>query len=147
MEIITSQKKQKQKERLRFGVTEMCIRDRSLTAKGEVGMSDKTEKIEKLVEKKHWAKLQKYLNGNEETKIALAKACSKADADETINMLVTLLHDPSETVQLEAVHSLRIVGNDHATTQLQWLLNQLSADKTELISAIHEAIANVRHKQ
>ena len=111
-------------------------------------MSDKAAKIEKLVDKKHWAKLEsKYLNGDEETKIALAKACSKANADETVNMLVTLLHDSSESVQLEAVKSLGVVGNDHATAQLQWLLDQLSADKTELIDAIHEAISHVRHKQ
>ena len=111
-------------------------------------MSDKIGKIEHLIQKGHWDKLEnKYLKGDTETKLALAKACAGSEADESCNILVTLLRDSEEAVQLEAVHSLGKIGNDHTTGQLQWLLNQLPAEKTELINAIHEAIKNVRHKQ
>ncbi len=87
------------------------------------------------------------MNGDTETRLALAKACAASDSDESCNILITLLRDREDSVKLEAVKSLGKIGNDHATAQLQWLLNQLPAEKTELIGAIHEAIKNVRHKQ
>lgn len=111
-------------------------------------MSDKLEKIEKIIEKKHWAKLEKYeTSHDEQIRVELAEACGKSSTDECVNTLITLLHDPAESVQLAAVKSLGLIGNDHATAQLQWLLAQQSADKTELIDAIHHAIANVKNKQ
>lgn len=106
------------------------------------------DKIDKLVEKRHWDKLQsKYLNGSDAERLELAKACGAVDADESCNILVTLLHDNNEDIQMEAVKSLGRIGNDHTTAQLQWLLGQLPETKTELIHEIHQAIANVKHKQ
>ena len=117
--------------------------------KGVVFMFGHSEdKIEKLVEKKHWDKLQsKYLNGSDDQRLELAKACGGSDADESCNILVTLLHDENEAVQMEAVKSLGKIGNDHTTAQLQWLLSQQKKKKTELIHEIHQAIASVKHKQ
>lgn len=105
------------------------------------------EKLEKLVQKKHWDKLRKSLRGGNEEQLALARACASSDADECCNILVTLLHEDSREVQLAAVNSLGAIGNDHATAQLQWLLTRLTPDETELIDAIHAAIKNVRNKQ
>lgn len=103
--------------------------------------------MEKLVQKKHWDKLRKHIDGKKEEKLALARACSISDADECCNILVTLLHDGDQDVQLAAVKSLGAIGNDHATVQLQWLLSQCSSDQKELIDAIHLSIKNVKNKQ
>ena len=104
-------------------------------------------KMERLVEKKHWDKLRKHVDGKKEEKLALAQACSTSDADEGCNILVTLIHDSDQDVQLAAVKSLGVIGNDHATVHLQWLLTQVTPDQQELIDAIHSAIKSVRNKQ
>ena len=103
--------------------------------------------MEKLVQKKHWDKLRKHIDGKKEEKLDLAQACSISDADECCNILVSLLHDNDQDVQLAAVKSLGIIGNDHATVQLQWLRSKAEPGQTELIDAIHLAIKSVRNKQ
>jgi HEAT repeat protein len=103
--------------------------------------------IEKMVEKKHWDKLQKkYLNGKTEERLELAKACGSVSADETVNMLVALMQDSDAEVQLAAVASLGKVADDHTTAKLQLLLRQTPKENTRLTQAIETSIRQVRDR-
>lgn len=111
-------------------------------------MADKMAKIEKLIEKGKWDKIEaKYLKGSDEERLDLAKACATSDTDGAFNCLITLLNDKNDTVQLAAINSVGATGNDHATAQLQWLLQRLPPEKKETIDAIHAAIANVKNPE
>lgn len=103
--------------------------------------------IEKLVEKKHWDKLKKkYLNGNTEERLALARACGNVSADETVNILVALMQDSDAEIQLAAVESLGKVADDHTTAKLQLQLQQTPKENTRLINAIEASIHQVRDR-
>lgn len=109
---------------------------------------NKKDEFEKLVKKGHWEKLQKKLDSeHEEERILIAEACGGKVCDETNNLLIDLLKDPSDQVKMAAIKSLLAVGNDHAVTQLQWLLGNLKPEQTELHDAVQHAIGALRGKR
>lgn len=108
----------------------------------------KESKIEKLIKKGKWETLnKKFLSADPQTRLTLAKACATAGDPGVNSILTTLIRDPDEKVQMEAVKSIAITGKDHEVAQLQWLLSNTPEEKTELREAIQYAIANVRGKR
>jgi hypothetical protein len=109
------------------------------------GSKEKT--IQRLIKKGKWEALRKFLNSDPETRLILAKECGKSNDPGVNSVLTTLLRDEDEKVQLEAVKSITVTGRDHEVAQLQWLMSNTPEDKTELISAIQNAIASVRGRR
>jgi len=108
----------------------------------------KQSKIEKLVLKGKWDKInKKYLNGDAKTRLLLAQACAKAKDMGVNNILAVLLRDPDEKVQLAAIKSIGITGRDHEAAQLQWIIENTPAEKTEIIDAAKEAFSMVRGRK
>lgn len=108
---------------------------------------NKSEEAEKLVKEGKWDKLsKKFLNGNDEERLAAAKALSTSHADEAYNALIDLLKDSNHEVVMAAVLSLSANATDRAASQLQWLLTKTPATDKALCDAIQAAISNVRGK-
>lgn len=108
----------------------------------------KEQNIEKLVKKGKWETLnKKFLTSDPQTRLILAKTCAKASNPGVNGILTTLIRDPDEKVQLEAVRSIAITGKDHEVAQLQWLLSNTSEEKATLYGAVQEAISKVRGKR
>lgn len=109
---------------------------------------DKKEEFEKLVQKGHWEKLEKKCaSADEAVRVLIAEACGTKVCDETSNMLSDLLKDPSDAVKLAAMHALEKVGNDHAVSQLEWILNSLKPEQKELHDAALHAVEMLRGKR
>ncbi len=109
---------------------------------------DKKEEFEKLVQKGHWEKLEKKCASADETvRVLIAEACGGKVCDETSNLLSDLLKDPSDAVKLAAMHALEKVGNDHAVSQLEWILNNLKPEQKELHDAALHAVEMLRGKR
>lgn len=107
----------------------------------------KENKIARLIKKGKWDVLSKYLNGDTETKILLARECAKSNNPGVNSLLSTLLRDNDPKVQLEAVKALAVTGKDHEVAQLQWLLSQVPEDNRELKEAVEHAIGNCRGRR
>lgn len=108
----------------------------------------KESKIENLIKKGKWETVnKKFLSGDPQTRLTLARACAKAGDPGVNSILTILIRDPDENVQMEAVKSITITGKDHEVAQLQWLLSNTPEEKAELREAIQVAIANVRGKR
>lgn len=107
----------------------------------------KEKKIENLIKKGKWEALSKFLSADVGTRLALAKACANTKDPGVNSLLTTLIRDKDEKVQLEAVKSIAVTGKDHEVAQLQWVLSNAPANKTELIAATQNAIASVRGKR
>jgi HEAT repeat protein len=97
-----------------------------------------------LVEKHQWEKVDKKLNGADaEAKVALAAACANSSDEEASSCLISLLNDSDESVQIQAIKSLGIIGSENAKTNLQWLSDHLPAGKDAVKTAAREAIAQI----
>ncbi|NLK68079.1 MAG: HEAT repeat domain-containing protein [Clostridiaceae bacterium] len=108
----------------------------------------KESKIEKLIRKGKWEILsKKYLYGNKETRLMLAKECGNSNDPGVNSILTTLIRDQDPEVQLETVKSLAKTGRDHEVAQLQWLLSQVPEENKELREAVQHAIANSRGRR
>ncbi len=108
-----------------------------------------TEKIQKLVSKNQWSKIEKYTHSKDpEIRKAVAAACGSSTDDGSFNTLSVLLRDPDAGVQLETVRSLGKMGNEeHASAELRWLLSKTPESNTELTSAIHTALEEMRGRK
>ena len=109
---------------------------------------DKTEKIEKMVQKGKWDDLStKFLNSDTETRLIMAQACAKS-TDYNVNTLLSfLIRDKDDNVKLAAIKSIGITGKDHESAQLEWLMSITPEDKTEIIAALQDSISKVRRKR
>lgn len=120
----------------------------NLRKEGLKMFGNKKEEFEKMVEKGHWEKLEKKCeSAKEEERVWIAEACGMKVCDETSNLLSDLLKDPSDTVKLAAIHSLEQVGNDHAVSQLEWVLNNLKPEQKELHDAVLHTLEQIRGKR
>ena len=101
-------------------------------------------KAAKLVKRQRWGKIGKMLEkGDPETRIALASELGNTTDDNAFNYLISLLKDTDEKVQLQAVKSLGVHGEDRAKTFLQNMMSSLPKEKKELADAIRESIAQI----
>jgi hypothetical protein len=108
----------------------------------------KESKIKKYTKKGKWETInKKFLSSDTETRLILAKVCAKANNPGVNSILTTLMRDPDEKVQLEAVKSIAVTGKDHEVAQLQWLLSNTSEENTELREAIQFAISQARGRR
>lgn len=104
----------------------------------------KAKEIERLVEKHHWDKIGKKLEGADaQTKCALAVACGGSHDEAAANCLINLLKDSDEDVQLKAVESLELVGSESAKTHLMWLYGKLPEEQEAIRKAILDAIEKI----
>lgn len=104
-------------------------------------------KMDQLVKKGKWKALSKAMErADPATKRMIAKACAGSKADQSANLLLELVRDPDQTVQQEAVRSLGETGNDTAKTHLQWILDHLPANQSELHQEIRGAIAKISNR-
>ena len=101
------------------------------------------EKLEKLVEKGHWEKIN---YSDRETQIRLAKACTHSNSDDSINILTVLMEQEDEDVQTEAVRALGEVGKDHEVALIQLLGSKAKPEQTKLKEAVKESLAKLRNK-
>ncbi|NLX78201.1 MAG: HEAT repeat domain-containing protein [Clostridiaceae bacterium] len=108
----------------------------------------KESKIARLIKRGKWDAIsRKYLNSDTETKIILARECAKSKNPGVNSILSTLTRDSDSNVQLEAVKALQVTGKEHEVAQLQWLLNQVPEDNSEMIKAIELAIDSCRGRR
>lgn len=110
----------------------------------------KQEKLEKLVKKNQWDKINNhYVNSNDtETRRLLAEACGLSTDDGAFNTLTILVRDADRNVQLAAIASLGKVGKEeHASTELRWLLDKLGDSDAEMSEAIHNALNAMRGRK
>ena len=108
----------------------------------------KREKYEKMVAKNQWDKLAKDVQGNDpQKKLWIAQACANSNDDGSFNALSILIRDSDEQVQKEAIRSLGVMGNDHATAELQWILTKIPEDRKETIEVAHDALRKVRERK
>ena len=77
----------------------------------------------------------------------IAEACGTKVCDETSNLLIDFLKDSSDAVKMAAVRSLEKVGNDHAVMQLQWMMENLKPEQTELHDAAQRTVEALRGKR
>ena len=110
--------------------------------------SSKKEDFENLIQKGHWEKLQKKCgSAGEAERVLAAEACGTKVCDETSNLLIDFLKDSSDQVKMAAVKSLEQVGNDHAVSQLQWMMGNLKPEQSELRAAAQHTIEAIRGKR
>ena len=108
----------------------------------------KGQEIAKMIKSGKWSKIdKKFLNSNDENRLALAKALSTTSADEGYNALINLMTDSNLEIQREAVISLGLTASERAASQLQWLLTKIDASNTDTEKAIRESIAQIRARK
>ena len=101
-----------------------------------------------MVGKHQWDKISKKLNGADtQARISLASACGSSSDEEASNVLINLLQDSDESVQLQAVKPLGLIGHDNAKTHLQWLAKNLKDGQKELGDAINEAAVQISKRK
>jgi hypothetical protein len=104
----------------------------------------KESKIEKMVQKGKWDKLNKMLRKDDvETRLLIAKQCEKSESPNVNSILALLIRDDNQKVQLAAIKSISVTGKDHEAAQLQWLLSNTPEKETEVIKALHEALPKI----
>lgn len=105
---------------------------------------NKTNKMRHMVDRHEWDKLlKKYGTLTAEEKVQLAEACGTSDADESGNMLITLVKENDKQIQLAAIKSLAAVGGQNAKTTLQWLMGRLTDDKADLKAPMLDAVEKI----
>ena len=103
------------------------------------------EKAAKLVKKRNWKKLrEKYLTGDKESLLALAKACAADNSDDCCNLVTPLLDAADEEVQLAAIETLGKIGTDHVIALLRQLFAKTPESNQKLRSAILASIEQIR---
>ena len=108
----------------------------------------KQEKIEKMVKKNDWTKLNKECSrADAKTCVMIAKACAASNEDGSFNLLSILIRDADEQVQREAIRSLGETGNDHATAELQWIMTKIPEGNKETLKVAHDALEQVRQRK
>lgn len=100
----------------------------------------KTDKIKKLVEKKHSDKLAAFTTDkNEEVRLAAIDGLGACGDDAAYNALVPLVHAPEASTRAHAVRALAKAGNPHARVHIE---HQVQQEKDpSVLAAIHDALA------
>ncbi|NJP40144.1 hypothetical protein HCH52_03655 [Oscillospiraceae bacterium HV4-5-C5C] len=108
------------------------------------------EHYKKLVEKKHWKKLQAaYEKSNEESRPLILEALGSATAvDEVLNILINEINFPlNEQTQIAAINALGALGSQAARAKehLTHQMNQLDeAAHPELAKALRAAMTKLK---
>ena len=106
--------------------------------------SKEQQKAEKLVKKQRWGKIGKMLEkGDAETRLAVASELGNASDENALNYLISLLKDPDERVQVQAVKSIGTRGEERAKAFLQNMISTLPSEKVELHDAIRDSISKI----
>jgi hypothetical protein len=98
------------------------------------------EKMAKMVQRKDWNGLSQYVYGDKETKITLAKALAGSTDNSCIDILLRLADVDDDDVKMATCKTLKEVGTDHVTADLQQILLKTSQDKKELREEISSTI-------
>lgn len=104
------------------------------------------EKMAKMVNRKDWNGLSQYVNSDKETRIALAKALAGSGDNSCIDILLRLADDNDDDVIVATCETLRKVGTDHVTADLQQILLKLPKEKQALKDELSETIQEL-HKR
>lgn len=104
------------------------------------------EKMAKMVQRKDWNGLSQYVYGDKATKLALANALSGSDDNSCIDILLRLADSNDDEVITATCETLKKVGTDHVTADLQQILLKLPKDKQSLRDEISETIQQL-HKR
>lgn len=108
----------------------------------------KERKIERMVLKAKWDKLNKMLaKADADTRLLIATECQKATNPGVNSILSLLIRDGDKRVQIAAIKSLGVTGTSHEASQLDWLLSNTPEDQTDVIEAIHESLPKIRGKR
>lgn len=109
------------------------------------GSGSKEDKAVSLVKKHKWEVLRKkYLFGDKETQIALAKACANDKSDDCCNLLTPLLDVEDDEIKIAAIQTLGIIGTDHVVALLRQLFAKTPESNKKLRDAILAAIDSIR---
>ncbi|GHV44815.1 hypothetical protein FACS189492_1690 [Clostridia bacterium] len=99
----------------------------------------------KMVLKDRWDKIGKALErGDACTASLIAAACGCQASDGSFNTLIALLRHSDHGVRVAALRSLAKVGGNNAAANISWLRDHTPPDDTELLGAIHDALAGIR---
>jgi len=111
-------------------------------------MSGKVQdRVTRLIKWRRWNRINKELaKADSLTKVEFAAAFGKATDENSYNLLISLLSEKDDNVLHEAIRSLGIRGRENAKTHLQQLAASLPKEKTELHSAVKEAIAMINKR-
>ena len=108
------------------------------------------EKMEKLVHKKDWSRLADYVYGDHDQKLELAQALATSDDNSSLDLLLRLadvaIAANEDDVMKAVCESLKKVGNDHVTADLQEILLKLPKEKEPLKQEISSTI-QLLHKK
>ncbi len=108
------------------------------------------EKMEKLVHKKDWSRLADYVYGDHDQKLELAQALATSDDNSSLDLLLRLadvaIAANEDDVMNAVCESLKKVGNDHVTADLQEILLKLPKEKEPLKKEISSTI-QLLHKK
>ncbi len=108
----------------------------------------KERKIEKMVQKAKWDKLNKMLlKADADTRLLIAQECQKAQDPGVNSILSLLIRDGDKRVRIAAIKSMGVTGRNHEVAQLEWVLSNTPADETDVIEAVHEALPKLRNKK
>lgn len=109
------------------------------------GSGSKDEKAVKLVKKHKWEELRKkYLFGDKESQLALAKACVNDKSDDCCNLLTPLLDVEDDEVRITAIETLGVIGTDHVVALLRQLFAKTPESNKKLRDAILKGIESIR---
>jgi hypothetical protein len=104
------------------------------------------EKMAKLVKRKDWNSLSDYVTSDKETKLALARALSGSDDNSCIDILLRLADSKDDDVITETCETLKKVGTDHVTADLQQILLRTPKENEKLREEISSTIQSL-HKR
>lgn len=112
-------------------------------------MADKTAKMEKIVAKAKWKKLDKLVKKSVtkakiEDMIAIANACGTTSADEAYNSLIALVRNDSADVQVAALNALGKSAGDRAVATLNWMMANTAEDKPQVVEAARAALKAIK---
>ena len=112
-------------------------------------MADKTAKMEKIVAKAKWKKLEKLVKksvtkGNAEVMIAIANACGTSVADEAYNSLIALVRNENADVQVAALNALGKCAGVRAVATLNWMMANTPEDRPQVVEAARAALKAIK---
>lgn len=105
------------------------------------------EKMSKMVSRRDWIGLSQYVYGDKETKLALAKALAGSNDNSCIDILLRLADVDDDDVKVATCETLRKVGTDHVTADLQQILLKTPQDNVALREELSNTIQELHKKK
>ena len=98
------------------------------------------EKMAKLVSRRDWNGLSQYVYEDKNTKITLAKALAASNDNSCIDILLRLADCGDDDVIMETCATLKQVGTDHVTAELQQILMKVPQENSVLRNELSSTI-------